>query len=198
MIIRELWKTLRRIHLMRAIKMKNLFHRVPGALCFISSAFFFLTLFPSLSLAGQFKITRVYDGDTVAVTGHDVTIKVRLVGIDAPETSHGKHKPGQPFSQRSKKYLTKLVLNKTVDVKGYGPDPYNPILVLIYLNGKNINLEMIKAGLAEVYRGIAPHKFDLDLYWKAEREARRAKKGMWSLEDKYVSPKDWRRIHRGR
>ena len=55
------------------------------------------------------------------------------------------------------------------------------------------NLEMVKAGLAEVYRGIAPKKFDLAPYWQAEKEAREAKKGMWSLGDKYVSPKEWRR-----
>ena len=57
---------------------------------------------------------------------------------------------------------------------------------------------MIRAGLAEVYRGIAPHRFDLDPYWQAEREARKAKLGMWALGDKYVSPKEWRRICRAR
>lgn len=66
---------------------------------------FLLTLYPALSFAGQFKVVRVYDGDTVMAAGHGITIKVRLLGIDAPETAHGKRKPGQPFSQRSKKYV---------------------------------------------------------------------------------------------
>jgi len=57
---------------------------------------------------------------------------------------------------------------------------------------------MIKSGLAEVYRGLAPKKFDLDPYWHAEREARKAKKGMWVLGDKYMSPKEWRRLRKGR
>jgi micrococcal nuclease len=176
--------------------MKGRSHRITKSFLTISSAFFFLILYPSLSFAGQFKIIRVYDGDTVKAVGHDIAIKIRLVAIDAPEISHGKRKPGQPYGQRSKKYLTELVLNKTVDVKGYGLGPYNRILGVITLNGKNINLEMIKAGLAEVYRGIAPYRFDLDPYWKSEREARIAKKGMWVLGDKYVSPKEWRRITR--
>jgi micrococcal nuclease len=157
-----------------------------------------LLLYPSLSFAGQFKVVRVYDGDTVKAAGHDITIKVRLVATDAPETSHGKRKPGQPYSQRSKKYLAKLVLNKVVSVIGYGLGPYNRILGVISLEGRNINLEMIKVGLAEVYRGLAPHRFDLGPYWQAEREARRAEKGMWSLGDKYVSPMEWRRMHRSR
>ncbi len=75
---------------------------------------------PLVSLAGQFKVTRVYDGDTVKAEGHDITIKIRLVGIDAPETAKGKRKPRQPSSQRAKKYLANMVLNKVVDVKAYG------------------------------------------------------------------------------
>jgi micrococcal nuclease len=128
--------------------------------------------------------------------GHDIEIKVRLVGVDAPETSRKKGKEGQPFSQQSKKYLAGMILNKTVDIKSYGLDRYNRILGVIYLGDKNINLEMVKAGLAEVYCGLAPHKFDLTPYWQAEKEARGAKKGMWSLGHKYISPKDWRAMPR--
>jgi len=94
----------------------------------------------------------VSDGDTVKAEGHDIEIRIRLAGIDTPETAKGKRKPGQPYSQRAKKYLAELVLNKTVDIKGYGLGPYNRVLGVIYLDGKNINLEMVKAGLAEVYR----------------------------------------------
>ena len=58
--------------------------------------FTFLLLLPTLCLAGEFKVTRVYDGDTLKAAGHDIEIKVRLVGIDAPETSRKKREPGQP------------------------------------------------------------------------------------------------------
>ena len=143
--------------------------------------------------AGQFKITRVYDGNTVVAKGHDIEIKVRLVGIDAPETSRKKRDPGQPYSQRAKKHLTGLILNKTVDIKGYGLGPYNRILGVIFLNGKNVNLEMVKVGLAEVYRGKPPRGLNLEPFWEAEKEARETKKGMWSLGDKYISPKEWRK-----
>jgi endonuclease YncB( thermonuclease family) len=154
-----------------------------------------LVILPTLSLAGEFKVTRVYDGDTIKAKGHDIEIKVRLAGIDAPETSRKKKEPGQPFSQQSKKYLAELVLNKTVDIKGYGLDGYSRILGVIYLEGKNINLEMIKEGLAEAYRGRPPHGFDPAPYRNAEREARAEKRGMWSLGDKYISPKKWRKMH---
>jgi len=157
-----------------------------------------LLLLATSSFAGQFKVTRVYDGDTIKAEGHDTIIKVRLLGIDAPETSKKKREPGQPYSQGAKKYLASLVLNKTVDIKGYRLDRYNRLLGVIYLNGKNINLEMVKAGLAEVYRGRPPKGFDSTPYLEAEREAREANRGMWSLGKEYISPKEWRRMHRKR
>ena len=87
-------------------------------------------------------------------------------------------------------------MNRVVEIKGYGLDRYNRILGVIYLDGENINLEMIKAGFAEVYRGKLPKGFDSTPYLKAEAEASKAKKGMWSLGDKYISPREWRRIHK--
>jgi endonuclease YncB( thermonuclease family) len=42
------------------------------------------------------------------------------------------------------------VLNKTVGIKEYGQDRYGRILGVIFLAGKNVNTEMVKAGCAEV------------------------------------------------
>jgi endonuclease YncB( thermonuclease family) len=64
---------------------------------------------------------------------------------------------------------------------------------VVYVNGANANLEMVKAGLAEVYRGKPAPGFDNDPYLEAEKEARKTAHGMWSLGDKYISPRDWRR-----
>jgi endonuclease YncB( thermonuclease family) len=50
-----------------------------------------------------------------------------------------------PYSQEAKKHLTGLIYDKVVDVKGYGLDPYNRILGVVYVDGKHINLEMVKA-----------------------------------------------------
>lgn len=139
-----------------------------------------LFFLPTLSLASEFKVTRVYDGDTIKAQGHDIEIKVRLVGIDAPETSRKKREPGQPYSQQAKKYLAEFVLNKIVDIKGHGLERDNLILGVIYLIGRNINLEMIKAGLAEVYTGKLPKGFDAQPYLQAEARAQEAKVGIWS------------------
>jgi len=52
---------------------------------------------------------------------------------------------------------------------------------------------MVKAGLAEAYRGKPAHGFDNDLFQRAEDETRNVGKGMWSLGDKYISPREWRK-----
>ena len=69
---------------------------------------------------------------------------------------------------------------------------------LVDLAGKNLNLEMIKAGYAQVYRGPPAAGFDSAPYWKAEEEARAAQKGMWAQGDKYMSPREWRRVNSGK
>jgi micrococcal nuclease len=86
-------------------------------------------------------------------------------------------------------------LNRPADVKSYGADRYGRVLGEVFVDGNNVNLEMVKAGLAEVYRGTPAPGQEVGPYWKAEDEARKAGKGMWSLGDKYVSPREWRRTH---
>ena len=55
-----------------------------------------------------------------------------------------------------------------------------------------------KAGFAEVYRGEHAKGFDPAPYLEAEKKARGERKGMWLQGDKYVSPRDWGRIQRGK
>ena len=159
-----------------------------------------LWLLSAHSLAGQFKVTKVYDGDTIMAEGHDIVIYVLLARIDAPEIGSRKHKRGQTYGQEAKKYLENLILNKIVDIKGYGigPYPYNHLIGEIFLKDNNINIEMIKKGFAEVCRKKPPDRLNIFSYLEAEREAKGAGRGMWSLGEKYISPQDWREMHRKR
>jgi len=159
----------------------------------------FLFAFSSHLSAGQFKITRVYDGDTVMAEGHDIVIYVLLAGIDAPEIGPRKEHGQQPFGQEAKRYLEELIFNKVVDIKGCGVGPYpsNHLIGEIYFEDKNINIEMLKKGLAEVLRERPPDGLIIAQYLEAEREAKAAGRGMWSLGETYTSPRDWRETHKG-
>jgi endonuclease YncB( thermonuclease family) len=156
-----------------------------------------LLALPAYLLAGEFKVVKVYDGDTIMAEGHDIVIYVLLAGIDAPEIATRKGQPNQPYGQEAKRYLEGLILNKVVDIKGYGigPYPYNHLIGEIYLQDGNINIGMIEKGLAEVWLERPPQGLDITPYLKAEREAKAARHGMWSLGQDYMSPRDWRKIH---
>ena len=156
-----------------------------------------LTL-PMPSAAGQFTVTKVYDGDTIKAQGHDIIIYVLLAGIDAPEIAFQDQKQGQPYAEEAKKYLEELILNKRVDIKGYGLGayPYNHLIGEIRLKGTIINIAMIKKGLAEVCHETPPNGLNITPYREAEKEAKEAKRGMWSLGDRYITPKKWRSMHK--
>lgn len=139
-----------------------------------------LVLIPTYVFAAQFKVIRVYDGDTITAEMSGFKVRVRLVGIDAPETSKKRGEEGQPYSQKAKEHLAGLILNKMVTIISYDLDRYNRVLGEIFQDGKNINLEMVKAGLAEVYTGKPAKGLDMEPYRQAEAEAKKARLEMWS------------------
>jgi micrococcal nuclease len=157
---------------------------------------FILLLYPALSAASQFKVARITNGDTNKANKNDNKSTIRLACIDAPETSKKRNEPGQPFNEKSIKHLASRVLNKSFEIKSYGNDRCGRILGVVFVDGKNVNLEMAKAGMPEVYRGRPLLRFDNDPYWKTGLESCEAGLGMWSLGDRYVSPREWRKLQK--
>lgn len=149
-------------------------------LCFTSTAF---AKQPMFTVQG--KITMVSDGDTVHF--HDASgtkLKVRLYGIDAPETAKMNKrigvvsKPGQPYGEEAEKALRNKVLGKTVRMEIMDKDRYKRMVSIIYLDNRNINQEMVSEGWAWAYRQYLerPHASE---YIDAEEQARKQKLGLW-------------------
>ena len=87
-------------------------------------------------------VTRIIDGDTIKIGNESV----RLLGINCPEK-------GEKFSPEATKFLEEKILNKTVQIR-FGKDKYDRYhrkLGYIFLNGKNINLEIVERGYANPY-----------------------------------------------
>ncbi|MBM3293756.1 MAG: thermonuclease family protein [Candidatus Aminicenantes bacterium] len=128
----------------------------------------------------------VGDGDTVSVMLSRGVVKIRLEGIDCPEL-------GQDFGMRAKQFTSNLIFGKTVQVRPYYPDDYGRIVGRVIVGGRDVSLELLKAGLAWHYkRG----RNDPALA-EAEKEARRDKRGLWSRPDP-VPPWEYRKPHRKR
>ncbi len=144
---------------------------------------------------GNFEVLKVYDGDSIKVRGYNLIFMVRLAGIDAPETG-GSSYPGQPFSDKAKNFLEKNINGKKVVLKSYGMGGYNRQLAEVFFNNKNINLEIVKQGLAEVYKGKPAKGINIKIYQTAQSNAKKENKGIWSIKpSEYKSPKQWRKEH---
>lgn len=146
--------------------------------------------------APTYTVISCNDGDTCRLKAADNTqVKVRLVGIDAPETgkkNRKKQKEGQSGGIEAKEFLNNLVVGKTVTLRSYGADHYGRNLAEIILDNESANLRMVAEGWAEVYRGKPPQGFDLSRYRTAQDEAVKNRKGIWGLQN-YESPKDFRK-----
>ena len=137
-------------------------------------------------------ITRISDGDTVqAVTPEGTKLKVRLYGIDAPETSKGKI-PGEPFGNDSRNYLAMLVSQKSVRVEIRDIDRYRRMVAILWLAERNVNQEMIAAGMAEAYGEYLKGPYRSP-FLQAEQEAKTQGKGIWSQGDRYERPSQFRK-----
>ncbi|WDP91131.1 MAG: thermonuclease family protein [Desulfobacter sp.] len=147
---------------------------------------------PNLLPGTRFKVVRVFDGDTIEARGSGLTFKVRLVGIDSPEKGR-KGQKGQPFALKAKQTLAKLVSGRQIRLKQYGTGGYNRLLAEVFADARNINLEMLKSGLAEVYGGKMPKGLNADAYQRAQTQAKAKRLGIWSLGKHYKSPRQWRK-----
>jgi len=113
------------------------------------------------------EVVEVVDGDTFFIKNRQ---PIRLFGINAPEI-------GDCFSEESKTALTKLILNKKVQLTDLQADRYGRVLAMVHVDGKLINLEMIKGGFAVYVR--APDQY-LETMKQAGSVARDQKIGIFT------------------
>ncbi len=153
--------------------------------------FFLLILFFAFSTQSWFfsqsneflRVIGIKDGDTVVLlTAAKTEITVRLSEIDAPERK-------QAFGTVSRTFLSNLIFGKEVKLEKLGKDRYGRTLGFIFLhNGTNVNVEMVKNGMAWQYE-----KYSKSVVLKkAQASAKSMKAGLW--RDPYpVAPWEFRR-----
>lgn len=159
----------------------------------LSLALALLTLHPAMAkpeaapnLQGQ--VVRVSDGDTVTLQSPDGPIKIRLAGIDAPETK-------MPHGPEAKAHLAALVLGQAVQAIPQKKDRYGRTIATLMLQTKDINLAMVQAGMAwhyKQYEREQPQAQARD-YARSEQMARAQGRGLWAETDA-VPPWAWRQM----
>jgi micrococcal nuclease len=116
------------------------------------------------------KVIHISDGDTLKVlTSSNKQVRIRLAGIDTPEKA-------QPFGTKAKQALASLTFQKQVIVDVETKDRYGRTVGRVYVQGVDVSAELVRQGLAWVYR---KYTKDQKLY-ALEVEAKKAKRGLWS------------------
>lgn len=133
-------------------------------------------------------VVYVTDGDTITVTRAHRRVVVRLLHIDAPERD-------QPYGRAAKRSLQRLLRGRDVRLLVRGRDRYHRVLAEVRRqpDGLDAGTEQLRLGLAWAYDRGRDHA----RYESMEREARRARRGLW--RDRHpVRPARWRhgRDHR--
>ena len=133
------------------------------------------------------KVVSVHDGDTLRVLDAAGTQhKVRLQGIDAPETK-------QAFGTKARNRLADLTLGKAVTVRVHGRDRYGRTLGTVEAAGQDVNRQMVADGFAWHY---VEYSKDAGLA-RAESDARAAGRGLWA-DCEPMPPWEWRATEKDR
>ena len=143
---------------------------------------FFILISLSTVSSGKtiFGKAKVIDGDTIHINKN----KIRLHGIDAPETNQTCNKNNKVWNcgVESTKFLKELIGNNKIECITQGKDRYNRFIGICYKDNLDLNSEMVLNGWAIAYR------YYSEDYVKEEEKAKRDKKGIWigDFEEPYL------------
>lgn len=132
----------------------------------------------------EVSVDRVIDGDTfVAKKADGQLIKVRLLGIDTPETKHPKKDP-ECFGVEASAFLSTVLTNVTVSLETDATqdrvDRYNRMLAYVFLkDGTNVNEDILRQGYGREYTYNTAYEYQ-GIFKEAEQEAKDARRGVWS------------------
>lgn len=146
-----------------------------------------LVLLACLSAAHalQGTVTRVSDGDTLWVrpSGGGRYVKVRVLGIDAPEIC-------QPWGVESRRALELLALGKVVRLDGRVRDDHGRRLARLLRGDDDLGARMVRDGHAWSYRW----RRDPGPYRAEEQAAQAARRGLFA-DPRALRPREFRAAH---
>ena len=133
-----------------------------------------------------YEVVRVVDGDTVILNRDGQRTRVRLIGIDTPESVAEDKSRNVKEGKIASEYTKNLLENKKVRLEfdDEKRDVYERTLGYVFLDDEFINEKLLKEGMAKLYTKTTNQKYSERLK-KAEEYARENKKGFW--KDFYVN-----------
>jgi micrococcal nuclease len=142
-----------------------------------------LAVLCSISFAGEYKVLRVVDGDTIDIDYNGHKERVRLLCVNTPESVHPTHAKNTPMGKTASLYTKKKLTGKTVDLKFEGKKQrgrYNRLLAYVFVDGHNFNVDLVKKGLSPYYTRYGASKAYDQEFTKAEQRAKKQHLNIWS------------------
>lgn len=134
----------------------------------------------------EVELAQPYDGDTIAVIYKGNRESVRFLLVDSPETSHPRLGE-QPYGKEAKEFTKNLVENaRKIELEfDIGPqrDKYGRLLAYVYVDGKLVQEELLKNGLARVAYIYPPNTRYVDQFNAIQKEAQPKGIGIWEIEN---------------
>ncbi len=132
-----------------------------------------------------YTVTKVTDGDTIHIDIDGRDEKVRLIGINTPETVDPRRKVecfGKESSARMKDLVEGKIVRLEYDESQDTRDAYNRILAYVYLeDGEMVNRKMVAEGYAYEYTYMKPYRYQKE-FRQLQTLARTSERGLWSSE----------------
>lgn len=130
------------------------------------------------------SLVRATDGDTATFKYKGKNVKVRFLLVDTPETVHPS-KGVQPYGKEASNYTKNRLKNAKkiqldFDRTGYKGDKYGRKLAYVYVDGKDLNLELVRKGYARVAYVYAPNTKYKTKYFVAQSKAKKENLRIWS------------------
>ena len=127
------------------------------------------------------NVLRIVDGDTFVCRFPDgKEEKIRLIGVNTPETSHQK-KGVEYYGKKAKEFTKNTLSGKRVklELDMQPRDRYGRLLAYVYLeDGTMLNALLVQEGYAQVMT-VPPNVKYQDMFLKLQREARENNRGLW-------------------
>ena len=133
---------------------------------------------------GPYPVEWIVDGDTFIATIDGKSEKIRLIGVDAPESVHPEQSRNTEEGKIASEYLGGILADQDQEIyleyDVSRRDQYNRVLAYVYLQDEKtmVNELLLEEGYAAVMT-VQPNSRYTDDFYELQRTAREEKKGIW-------------------
>ncbi len=179
--------------LVRTIQSTALLVLLMGCLAVAWQAGWLQNPFARLKDSGTYRVSQFYDGDTIGVMMEGKEEKIRMIGVDTPET-HRPDTPVQCYGEAAATYTKQLINSQPItleaDPLSTNRDRYDRLLRYVYLpDGRDVNALLIEQGYGFAYTSFP---FTKTAHYLANQlAAQHQKRGLWQSCQPYIVDGRW-------